>query len=54
MPLRDFVAIAGESPTALLARPCDRVKDGHVALAAPATSDSSKTGERSVARLLGV
>jgi AraC-like DNA-binding protein len=42
--IRDFVAIAGESPTALLARPCDRVKDGHVALAAPATSDSSKTG----------
>jgi AraC-like DNA-binding protein len=42
--IRDFVAIAGESPTALLARSRDRVKDGHVALAAPATSDSSKTG----------
>jgi AraC-like DNA-binding protein len=32
--IRDFVAIAGEAPTALLARSRDRVKDGHVALAA--------------------
>jgi len=38
--IRDFVALAGDPPTALLGRPGDRVKDDHVALPA---SDLSKT-----------
>jgi AraC-like DNA-binding protein len=42
--IRDFVAIAGDSPTVLLARTSARVKDGHVALLDTAASDSSKTG----------
>jgi AraC-like DNA-binding protein len=47
--IRDFVAIAGESPTALLGRASERVKDSHVALSSPPASDLSKTGQRAVA-----
>jgi hypothetical protein len=42
--IRDFVAIAGDAPTALVGRTSDRVKDGHVALPDAGASDLSKTG----------
>jgi AraC-like DNA-binding protein len=49
--IRDFRAFSGEAPTALLAHTGGRVKEHHVALAEPPTSDSSKTGPRAASTL---
>jgi AraC-like DNA-binding protein len=47
--IRDFVALSGDSPTALMHRASERVKDHHVALDEALPSDSSKTVSRAVA-----